>query len=81
MAIHTSPADPVEPDFPGIFESPAPNASSFKGNEKSAGRRRVLADWITSDENRLTARVMANRVWQFPLWDEASYEAATTLEN
>ena len=60
-----SPADPVEPDFPGIFESPAPNASSFKGNEKSAGRRRVLADWITSDENRLTARVMANRVWQF----------------
>jgi len=60
-----SPADPVEPDFPGIFETPAPDASVFKGNEKSAGRRRVLADWITSDENRLTARVMANRVWQF----------------
>ncbi len=60
-----SPSDPVEPDFPAIFETPAPDASAFKGNEKSAGRRRVLADWITSDENRLTARVMANRVWQF----------------
>ena len=24
-----------------------------------------LADWIASRENRLTARVMANRIWQF----------------
>jgi len=60
-----SPSDPVEPDFPAIFESPTPDVSVFKGDDKTAGRRRVLAKWITSDENRLTARVMANRVWQF----------------
>ena len=28
-------------------------------------RRRALAEWITSDENPLTARVIANRIWQF----------------
>jgi mono/diheme cytochrome c family protein len=58
-----SPADPVEPSFPTIFESPAP--TGFTPTEKSAGRRRVLAEWMTSPDNRLTARVMANRVWQF----------------
>lgn len=60
-----SPSDPVDPAFPGIFESPAPEASTFTGTDKTAGRRRVLAEWITSADNRLTARVMANRVWQF----------------
>ena len=60
-----SPSDPVDPAFPGIFESPAPEESSFTGTDKTAGRRRVLAEWITSADNRLTARVMANRVWQF----------------
>ena len=29
-----------------------------------ADRRRALADWIASTDNPLTARVMANRVWQ-----------------
>ena len=37
--------------------APAPGA-------KSSGRRLALANWIASPENRLTARVMANRVWQ-----------------
>ncbi len=30
----------------------------------STGRRLALANWIASPENPLTARVMANRVWQ-----------------
>ena len=34
-------------------------------NRRPAGRRRILADWIASKRNRLTARVIANRVWQF----------------
>ena len=31
---------------------------------RSAGRRRVLAEWIASPRNMLTARVIVNRVWQ-----------------
>lgn len=57
-----SPADEVRPTFPkliggGIPELPEPG-------DRSAGRRRVLADWIASDDNWLTSRVIANRIWQ-----------------
>ena len=38
---------------------PAPAADA-----KSSGRRLALANWIASRDNRLTARVMANRIWQ-----------------
>ncbi len=34
------------------------------GNAPEAERRLALARWLTSDENPLTARVLANRVWQ-----------------
>ena len=60
-----SPTDEVGPAFPSIFESPVPEIPEPQTDSKSAGRRRVLADWITSPDNRLTARVMANRLWQF----------------
>jgi len=60
-----SPSDPVEPDFPEIFGSPAPEASQFQASDHSSGRRRVLAEWITSPDNMLSARVIANRIWQF----------------
>ncbi len=71
-----SPGDEVSPSFPKIFEEDTPNFSDpeFTAsvprrvdafNHRSLGRRRVLADWIASEENRLTARVIANRVWQF----------------
>jgi hypothetical protein len=30
-----------------------------------AERRRAFAEWVVSPENPLTARVMANRIWQF----------------
>ncbi len=60
-----SPADEVQPAYPTIFETDAPPADVFQATDHSAGRRRVLADWITSPDNRLTARVIANRIWQF----------------
>src|SRR5207245_7210055 len=31
----------------------------------SAGRRRVLADWIANPENPLSTRVLVNRLWQY----------------
>ena len=49
-----------------MVASPAP--PTFRppsGLAKTTGRRTVLADWIASPENPLTARVMANRVWQY----------------
>ncbi len=35
----------------------------------SSGRRRQLADWLACADNPLTARVMANRVWQHHFGD------------
>ena len=34
-------------------------------NAPEQTRRKALADWITSKDNPLTARVIANRLWQF----------------
>ncbi|NND97514.1 MAG: DUF1553 domain-containing protein, partial [Pirellulaceae bacterium] len=60
-----SPADEVQPAYPTIFDTTPPTGDQFNGTDRSAGRRRVLAEWITDPENRLTARVIANRIWQF----------------
>lgn len=54
--------DQVEPAFPALYRDPPPSLDS---NRKStAGRRIELARWITSPTNRLTGRVIANRIWQ-----------------
>jgi mono/diheme cytochrome c family protein len=39
------------------FFEPPPDAAS-------SGRRRVFAEWIASERNPLTARVLVNRLWQ-----------------
>ena len=59
------PGDEVSPGFPALFQTKAPTIPEPKDDAKTAGRRKVLAAWITSAENRMTVRVMANRVWQF----------------
>jgi hypothetical protein len=58
------PGDKVEPGFPELFGTPVPDLTSVSHGGESSGRRLVLADWIASPDNRLTARVMANRIWQ-----------------
>lgn len=45
----------------------APAAIPFAGG--SNGRRLALAEWIGSEKNPFTARVMANRIWQWH-WGE-----------
>src|SRR5579863_2298754 len=55
----------VEPGFPTVLSPPDPVISPPAEGVQSTGRRRALARWIASPENPLTARVMANRVWQY----------------
>jgi hypothetical protein len=63
---------PVEPGFFSVlggFDAPPPigprEATGPIPLEPTTGRRMALANWITSKENPLTARVMVNRIWQF----------------
>ena len=53
----------VEPGFPSILSPPQPTIVAPRTG-RSSGRRLALANWIASDQNRLTARVMMNRIWQ-----------------
>ncbi len=57
--------DKVEPAFLQVVSNAAPSLPSPSPGSKTTGRRKVLADWIASPENPLTARVIANRVWQY----------------
>jgi hypothetical protein len=58
------PGQAVEPHFPALFGEAAPVIPLVADGARSAGRRRVLAEWIASPRNMLTARVIVNRVWQ-----------------
>jgi hypothetical protein len=74
LAVHLrgsahAPGDPVVPAFPSILSGgteprPAEFAPITRDGRVSSGRRLALAKWIASPENPLTARVIANRLWQ-----------------
>ena len=58
------PGEVVEPHFPQLFGDESPSIPEAPEGARSAGRRKILADWIASKDNLLTSRVIANRVWQ-----------------
>ena len=58
-----SPGPEMEPDFLTVASYGNPPTEIPRPNGRTSGRRLALAQWITSEENPLTARVWVNRVW------------------
>ena len=61
------PGEPVKPGFLSAIEGHSNPAVLIQDRFKSIPtrfRRLVLANWIASPDNPLTARVMVNRMWQ-----------------
>ncbi|MBL8216589.1 MAG: DUF1553 domain-containing protein [Bryobacterales bacterium] len=65
---YNQPMEAVEPGFPTMLTGKE-NAATLETDRyrqfPTRGHRITLARWIASKENPLTARVMANRIWQF----------------
>ena len=64
----SSPGREIEPGFPRVLCADDAAARSrppaLRPEPQSSGRRAELARWITSPENPLSWRVIANRIWQ-----------------
>lgn len=58
----TQPREKVEQGVPAVLDpNPVPPAKVKR--ENSTGRRTALVDWLFSEKNPLTARVIVNRIW------------------
>ena len=58
------PREEVSPDFPVFLTTEKPRIVRPAARPESTGRRSALAHWLTRPDHPLTARVIANRVWQ-----------------
>ncbi len=57
---------PREPVVPGYLSLLDPNPASIgkPARPSSSGRRSALAEWMVSEKNPLTSRVLVNRIWR-----------------
>ncbi|MFM9963046.1 MAG: DUF1553 domain-containing protein [Planctomycetaceae bacterium] len=62
--IATNKGEQVEPAVPTVLVTEPLKFPQPDAHEKSSQQRRTFAEWITSPENPLAWRVLANRVWQ-----------------
>jgi hypothetical protein len=53
----------MQPGFVRVITYGNPRVEIPPANGHTSGRRLALAEWLTSGENPLTARVIVNRVW------------------
>jgi mono/diheme cytochrome c family protein len=58
-------AEPVEPGPLSVLDSRPTVVPTPPLDARTTGRRKALAEWIASESNPLTARVMVNRLWQY----------------
>ncbi|HEY6563424.1 MAG TPA: DUF1553 domain-containing protein, partial [Pirellulaceae bacterium] len=59
------PTQRVDPGFPEVCGGEDAELPTLDEDWTTLHRRLILANWITVPQNPLTARVMANRVWQY----------------
>jgi len=59
-----SPGDKVDPLVPAALGTHPPQVPDTPTDASSSGKRLALAKWMFADDNPLTARVIANRLWQ-----------------
>ena len=55
----------VAPAYLSVLNLEKPKIEPIPGNPNTTGRRATLAKWLTDPSNSLSARVMANRIWQW----------------
>ncbi|MCE9533418.1 MAG: DUF1549 and DUF1553 domain-containing protein [Planctomycetes bacterium] len=60
---HNQPGKEVQPGVPAALSTRS-NTFRVESRPHSSGRRTAFANWVTSPENPLFARVMVNRIWQ-----------------
>jgi len=60
--LFDAPKEEATPGFPSVLTGADPVIEPTS-DHKSTGRRSALANWLASDQNPMTAKVIVNRVW------------------